>query len=187
MALNLVTRAEYKTYAGISSTNQDAILDFIIPRISALVKTYCRRTFVDWVDVDKTEIYNGDVPYIVLQESPVVSITSFSYSTDYGQTWTALTQYEDWVLEDNMLVPIGGTFPKYLRGYKVVYKAGYDDVPVDLALAVFDLISFYLKNEGTASAVKRTNTNTMQIEYITDVGFPSHIRRVLDQYVMDYN
>src|SRR3990167_3862138 len=187
MALNLVTRAEYKTYKGISSTNQDAILDFIIPSVSQYVKSYCRRTFVDYVDVAKTEIFDGDTAFYMLGESPVASITSLEYSADYGQTWTALVQYVDWVLSDNMLIPISGSFPKYLRGYRVVYKAGYDDVPVDLALAVFDLISYYLKNEGAVNTMKTTNTTTMQIEYIADTALPSHIKRVLDLYMLDYN
>ncbi len=66
--------------------------------------------------------------------------------------------------------------------------AGYRqvDVPEDLALAVFDLISYYRKNDGAVNAIKRTDTTTMQIEYISDTSLPSHIRRVLDLYIADY-
>ncbi len=48
MATDLVTKAEYKTYMGISSTNSDTEIDFLIPKVSDLVKSYCRRTFVDY-------------------------------------------------------------------------------------------------------------------------------------------
>ncbi len=187
MALNLVTRAEYKAYAGISSTNQDAIIDLLIPRISKLVKNYCRRSFVDYWDTPLVEIFNGDVPYFVLKETPLLDVSSVEISTDYGQTYTVLTKYTDWAVDGDLVVPIGvDIFPKYVAGYKVTYTAGYEDVPEDLALAVFDLISYYRKNDGAVNAIKRTDTTTMQIEYISDTSLPSHIRRVLDLYIADY-
>ena len=50
MGLNLVTRAEYKAYVGITNDSQDKIIDALIPRVSELVKNYCRRTFVDYIN-----------------------------------------------------------------------------------------------------------------------------------------
>ena len=44
---------------GISSTNSDAEIDFLIPKVSDLVKTYCRRTFIDYYDESKTEVFDG--------------------------------------------------------------------------------------------------------------------------------
>lgn len=187
MALNLVTRAEYKAYAEINSTNSDAIIDLLIPLVSKFVKNYCRRTFVDFVDTPNVEILRGGVPYLMLLESPIILISSLEQSTDYGQTYTVLTEFTDWVLDGQLIRPIGvSSFPDYIRGYRVTYTAGFDDVPEDLRLAVMDLITYYRKNDAAVNALKHVNTTSMQIEYITDTALPSHIKRVIDFYISDY-
>lgn len=187
MALNLITRAEYKAYAEISSTNSDTVIDILIPNVTKLVKNYCRRTFVDYVDEDITEVFSGAVPYFMLSEAPIITISSFDYSVDYGQTYTPLVQYTDWVLDGELILPLLATeFPRQIRGYKIVYRAGFDDVPDDLKLAVMDLVTYYRKNDTSVNALKHVNTNSMQIEYLSDTALPSHIKRILDLYVMDY-
>lgn len=187
MALNLVTRAEYKTYAEINSTNSDTIIDFLIPKVSKFVKDYCRRTFVDYVDVAKVEVVSGGVPYLLLTEAPIINISSIEFSTDYGQTYTPLVEFVDWVRDGELILPISNTeFPKHIRGYKITYTAGFDDVPEDLTLAILDLITYYRKNDGAVNALKHVNTTSMQIEYISDTALPAHIKRILDLYVMDY-
>jgi len=188
MGLNLTTKADYKAYAGIKSTNEDAVIDFIIPKVSELVKHYCNRSFVDyWVD-PKTEIFNGGVKKFILAESPVATIVSVQGSTDYGQTWTNLTQYQDWVQEDDTVLSLDSTgyFPKLIRGYKVVYTAGYDDVPGDLEAAVLDLVSYYRRHDSAIHSAKSPGSNTMQVEYLTSTNLPAHIRRILDLYRADY-
>jgi hypothetical protein len=188
MGLNLTTKADYKTYAGIKSTNEDGVIDFIIPKVSELVKTYCGRTFVDYWDTPKTEIFSGNVKKFILAESPVVAISSVQLSKDYGQTWTNLTQYVDWVQEDDSILSLdaSGHFPKLIRGYKVIYTAGYNDVPADLEIAILDLITYYRKQDGSVHSSKSPGSNTTQIEYITNTSLPAHIRRVLDLYRADY-
>lgn len=188
MALNLTTKADYKTYVGIKSTNEDAIIDFIIPKVSELVKTYCRRSFVDYWDVPKTEFFKGGVSKFILDETPIVNISSVQQSLDYGQTWTNLVQYTDWVLDDYSILSLNttGYFPELINGYKVVYTGGYNDVPNDLEIAVLDLITYYRKNDGAIHSAKAAGSNSVQIEYITTTSLPAHIRRVLDQYVADY-
>lgn len=187
MALNLVTRAEYKEYAEINSTNSDDIIDILVPRVSMLVKNYCRRTFVDYVDTDKVEIFNGAVAYYIPEELPLIGTPTLDYSVDYGQTYTPLVPYTDWAIDGTFIVPLLTTeFPKAIQGYKLTYRAGFDDVPDDLTLAVMDLITYYRKNDGAVNSLKHVNTNSMQIEYLSDTALPSHIKRVLDMYVLDY-
>ena len=189
MALNLITRQEYKAYAGIKSTNEDAIIDALVPRVSELVKNYCRRTFVDYMDSDKVEIFNGGFDKIILSETPVVSIASVQTSTNYGQTYTNMTEYTDWVLDKDCIISLNtsGVFPSLIKGYKVTYRAGYDDVPPDLGLAVMDLVTYYRKNDSAIHSPKAPGSNAVQIEYITTNSLPAHIKRVLDQYVADYS
>lgn len=186
MALNLITRQEYKAYVGIKSTNEDAAIDALIPRASQFVKAYCKRTFVDYMDAPRVDVYKGGSS-IILTETPVVSIVSVERSTDYGRTYAPLSEYDSWVLDGYQLLPTSDkVFPSLVRGYRVTYFAGYDDVPPDLALAVMDLVTYYRKNDSVSHAQKASGSGSLQIEYLTSTTLPAHIRRVLDLYVEDY-
>ncbi len=188
MAKDLITKAEYKAYAGINSTNHDAEIDSLIPKVSALIKTYCGRSFIDYYDDPKVEQFNGGVGAFILSEGPVVSIQSVEHSTDYGQTYTALVEYTDWVLDQDTYVvcinPAG--WPSRLKGYKITYTAGYEKVPEDLKLAILDLVTYYKQNDAAVHSPKAPGTNSVQIEYISTTTLPAHIRRILDLYKADY-
>jgi hypothetical protein len=186
MGLPLITRTEYKEYVGINSSNEDAIIDSLVPRVSELVKTYCRRSFVDYVSTNKTEVVNGGYgSSLFLKEFPLIEVVSFSQSSDYGQTYTALTANTDFAvdLEDDRIQSLSELgFPKVINGYRIVYKAGYQELPEDLKLAVMDLITYYRKNDMAVHSPKAPGTNSVQVEYITTSAFPAHIRRILDLY-----
>lgn len=186
MAIDLITKAEYKAYAGISSTNQDAQITAIIPKVSQLVKNYCRRTFVDHVDDVKIETFNGGWGgTFSLSEYPLISVSDVEYSADYGQTYTSLVEYEDYVIDlaGAGIVAISEyAWIRALNGYKVSYFAGYEELPADLKLAVADLVTYYLKNDMSVHSPKAPGTNSVQVEYITTSALPAHIRRILDLY-----
>lgn len=190
MAANLITRTEYKAYAGITSTTQDAEIDVLIPKVSELVKTYCRRTFVDYYDEAKTETFEGGFGSLMLKETPVTQVISVQLSTDYGQTYSKLTKFSDWVQNGDYVVAISPEgFKPYINGYKVTYFAGYEIVPQDLKLALLDLITYYRKNDASIHNNRTPGGmggGSVQLEYLTNTGFPAHIRRVLDLYVADY-
>ncbi len=184
---DLIKRAEYKTYSGIASTNFDAEIDSLIPKVSELVKRYCRRRFVDWVDEAKTEVFVGGTQTLILEEEPILEVLSVEQSVDYGQTWTTLTQYESWALSNNEIVNLTGSYwPRQINGYRVQYYCGYETVPEDLKLAVMDLVTYYRQNDGAIHSSKAPGTNTVQIEYVSTTNLPAHIKRVLDLYVADY-
>lgn len=187
MGLPLVTRAEYKAYVGITSPTQDATIDALIPRVSELVKTYCRRTFVDHVNDSTTETTSGGYGNtLMVKEYPILSVSSVDFSSDYGQTYTALEEYVDYAVdvENGSIVCIPHTdeWVKYINGYQITYTAGYEVIPADLKLAVFDLITYYIKNDAAIHSPKAPGTNSVQIEYITSSALPAHIRRILDLY-----
>ena len=121
----------------------------------------------------------------------MLQVTSVEKSEDYGQTWTELVEYTDWVLKKttHQIVPVSGTryFDELVNGYKVTYTAGYEVLPEDLKLAVLDLITYYLKNDAAVHSSKAPGTNSVQIEYVTTTSLPAHIKRVLDLYMMDYS
>ena len=118
----------------------------------------------------------------------MVAVSSVQGSTDYGQTYTALTQYTEWVLQDSTIVSLDGTgyFPKLIKGYKVTYTAGYNDVPNDLELAILDLITYYRKANSAVHSTRDITPNTTQINYVSSNNLPPHIKRILDLHKADY-
>ena len=209
MGLSLATRDEYKTYAGISSNTSDALIDSLLVKVSELVKQVCRRTFIDYVDDVKVEYSEGGSNNIALEELPVIQILGFEYSTDYGQTYTVLEEYVNYVLSKKTgdirpilmttpadtlgyaVAPVSNytdnIFPVAINGYRISYTAGYETIPADLKLAVLDLVAYYIKNDSSVHSHKTMSPNTMQIEYISSTHLPAHIKRILDLYTSSYN
>ena len=185
MGLNLITLAEYKAYIGITSTTEDTKISTLLPIVSELTKTICRRTFVDYVNDAKVEIYSGGQPKLQLKESPILAISLLEYSSDYGSTYTSLVEYTDYVLdkEDDCIQCINGTeFIKAPNAYKVTYTAGFETLPSDLKVAVMDLLTYYLKNDMAVKSQRDSGSNTVKIEYILSNALPAHIARVFDLY-----
>ena len=189
MGLNLITKAEYKAYVGINSDNQDTAIDSLIPKVSELVKSYCGRTFIDYVDDAKTETFSGGYSAYIPKEQPLLSLVSLEASENYGQTYTSLVEYTDFVVdqeEGTIVSTYPDGFEKRINGYKVSYFAGFETIPQDLKLVVFDLITFYLKNDAVSHMQKTTAAGGLQLEYLTNAQFPSHIARVLNLYKINW-
>jgi len=185
MGLPLVTLAEYKAYAGIANPKEDADIELLIVKISAYVKNLCRRTFIDYASTPKVEIHSGGFSNIITEEYPILSVNSVESSSDYGATYTAYTDFVHDKRRDE-IVCTNGIFPEGVNALKVTYTAGFAAIPEDLKLAVFDLITYYRKNDSSIHSTKAPGTNAVQIEYITSSALPIHIRRVLELYIADY-
>ena len=190
MAIDLITLSEYKTYAGISSTTQDAAISALIPRVSALVKSVCRRTFVDYVFDYKTDVFSGGTNRFILKETPLLQVATVQFSENYGRTYSLLTEYTDYVVdtENSVIELINVPYIDYQRtnAFSITYNAGYEDLPADLKLAVLDLIEYYIRNDSAIHSHKAIGSNSVQIEYITNTNLPAHIRRILQLHSADY-
>ena len=189
MANNLITLAEFKAYKGINSTNQDDTINSIIPKVSAFVKTFCKRTFIDYVDDVKVETVAAAPKSILLTEFPVVEVISVEESKDYGRSYIELAEYDNFIVDKQAgcVVSTYNEFTTMPNGYVVTYKGGYvEGLPEDLKLAVLDLVEYYIKNDSAVHSPKAPGTNSVQIEYISTTSLPAHIKRVLDQYASHY-
>jgi len=171
---NLISTSIYKTMTGITSSNQDTRIAVLCESVSELVKTYCNNTFVDFV----TETPLIAISSVSEREKPTDSYTNLTNNADY---------YADSVTDTIFRVDSAGNEKRFKSGkgaVKVVYTAGYTSLPQDLELAVMDLITYYLKDERKqrqtiAGASLQNQTSTSQRD---NVGFPDHIKRVLDLY-----
>ena len=188
---DLVTLAEYKEAEGISSPKEDLRLATLVPAVSQLVKTYCANSIIDFYSSNKTETFSidWDTYLVQLTESPVNAIVSVQKRDSVTESYSTVptTDYYLDTATDSVLYVMGSTYKNWPRGagaVKVVYTAGYASTPKDLKLAVFDLITYYLKDEhkerrtlGGASIQNQGSTSLRD-----SVAFPDHIKRVLDLY-----
>jgi len=190
---DLTTLNDYKAAEGISSPKDDARLNFLIPSVSELVKTYCGNSFVDYYSTNKVESINvdWDTHIIQLTESPVNTIVTVEERESYGSSYNTLTTgaYEYYLdtATDSVIRTTNGSYKNWRRGpgaVRVTYTAGYSVLPSDLRLAVFDLITYYLKDEHKErrSIAGASIQNQASSSQRNNVAFPDHIKRVLDLY-----
>jgi hypothetical protein len=190
---DLITLQEYKTAEGITQPKDDARLNVLIPSVSQLVKSYCGNSFVDYYSSNKTETFTIDWSTHVVQltESPVNTIVSVqeaqSYGGDYNTLTTGAQQYALSTKTDCIYRTTTSGYKDWPIGVdtvKVVYTAGYSTIPGDLKLSVLDLVTYYLKDEHklrqsiAGASLQNQGSSTQQ----NNVGFPDHIKRVLDLY-----
>ena len=176
----LITVDEYKEYAGINSIDFDDKIESIILRVSALVKSYCGRNFIDGFDKASNSFvnlieYTNTSGYYYPQEFPVQEIISVEYSSDMGNSYSSITNFYYDRSKDAVFIDDD---KESINAFKITYKGGFQKTPEDLKLACLDLVEYYYKGEYTPR--KSTNNNT--VEYITTSDLPSHIKRVLDLY-----
>ena len=197
---NLVTLQQYKDFAGITGESENAKINVIVPAISQAVKTYCGTSFIDYYSTDKTEYFDIKDDYtnaILVDESPLVSVSLVAERTGQDDSYTTLItgnsdssgKYE--YVVDTELDTIYRTtatadkaFPKGRAAVKVTYRAGYASTPEDLKLACFDLVKYYLKDErkDRLAIAGASIQNSVSTSLRENIGFPDHIKRVLDLY-----
>ena len=196
---NLVTLQQYKDFAGLQGVQQDAKINVIISNVSQLVKTYCGTTIIDFASTNKIEYFNiqrGD-DRVILAESPLIQVVSVEERQSQSDAYVTLItensdssgKYEYVVNDDSDSITRTSDsstkyWPKGHKSVKVVYTAGYTSTPEDLKLAVFDLVKYYLKDERKErmSIAGSTIENQSSTSLRNNIGFPDHIKRILDLY-----
>ena len=132
-----------------------------------------------------------------MEESPVISVTSVQERESQSDAYVTLItensdssgKYEYIVnMDSDSITRTSATgtkhWPKGPKSVKVVYTAGYTSTPEDLKLAMFDLVKYYLKDERRErmSISGATVENPLSSSLAGNIGFPDHIKRILDMY-----
>ena len=191
---DLVTLTDYKDAEGISNPKEDLRISRIIPSVSQLVKTYCGNSIVDFYSSNKVEDFDiyWETFAVQLTESPIVDVVSVQERGSYDEAYATLTTtaheyYVDTRTDSIIRTNSSGGRINWKHGVgsvRVTYKAGYAETPQDLRLAIFDLITYYLRDEHKerrtlgGATIQNQSSSTQR----DNVAFPDHIKRVLDLY-----
>lgn len=188
---NLITLEQYKAIKNKVNDKDDALISATLPGISSLVRSYCNRNFTEFFDTDKTELFSFEwgQEAVFLSETPIVEVVSVEERLNSSEDYTLLEVGTDYVVDLNLdaiyRVSNGYLGKKFCRGVncvRVVYKAGYEEVPTDLQLAIADLVTYYINDEyktektNLSFTLKTPGTSSKQ----GDGNLPDHIKRVLD-------
>ncbi len=201
MAEDLVTLVAYKEYRGVTNPDKDGKRLLLISFVSQLIKSYCGRTFIDYVDTNKVEQFDARQSCVNLAEWPLISVVSVKTSANGGIDQTLLTENDGdalgyFVDADNAKIltqiedePFLYEVDHPYKSLEVTYTAGFtvDDlglepeIPSDLKLAVFDTVMYYEDNEKSTSKVMASVSLDNPMPVISS-DFPAHIKRILDLY-----
>ena len=197
---DLVTLQQYKDFAGLKSLEHDARINVVIDSVSQLVKSYCGTSLVDYASTNKVEyktIKDSIVDTIILEESPLIQVVSVQERLSQADSYvTLITENSDssgkyeYVIDDesDSITRTNSTgnisWARGPKSVKITYKAGYTSTPHDLRLAVYDLIKYYMKDERKErmSVSGASVENALSSSLSGNIGFPDHIKRILDMY-----
>lgn len=160
---DLTTLARVKERIGISHGNFDDVLESLITEVSNAVQDDLHRTIAEttW-----THYLDGSGrALLVLPEGPLVSVSSVNEVTRYdagsgarGETLTPLYAYQ--FMERGRLADLdtmngslertdGGVFTRGVKNWKVVYVAGWDEIPPGIVhLATTWVCNVFLSREA---------------------------------------
>lgn len=177
-----ISLESYKTYANITSSDNDRRLDQLINTVEAFIKRY---TGLDFERQEYTEFADVTGAYVELDQLPVHAVLEVSYFDAVGDLQEIEAEEyrvypEEGLLEltDAALSDIA-TSRFHGNQLKVRYEAGYLSVPEEIKQVTRDLVKYYDKGEYAPQSVE-----VQSIDYgiIQDIALPPHIRRILALY-----
>lgn len=168
----LATVANYKAWAGINGTGNDAAITLMLAQAEAMVRRYAGRDLTNGFEsANRTETYNGDGAAVLqLREWPVTTVTTVE-ERDRAGTWTTLDADEYRVdTRTGQLYRLGATWGRIVSDFigggnnpafgvspawsadpasvRVTYTGGYSTIPADIVAVVYMLIDYKLANAG---------------------------------------
>lgn len=160
-AVDMLLLADLKAWLNVTTGNDDDLLQKLITNISQRILTkICRDTILS---ASFTESYDGSgTPMQALLHYPVTAVASLTindapiaFSPDGVQGGYVFDKYslklvgagQSWQLAPGYYGP-PSTFIKGFQNIKVVYTAGYEEVPDDLSQFVMEWCAFRYRRRG---------------------------------------
>ena len=167
-----VTVARLAAELEITDATQQALLENIIEEATAMVNTYCRRTFHLETGIIEKHLGNN-LHNIMLNKMPIVSIASITYD---GSTISA-SDYEIWDAGAAIVFKPGTVWDRSSQGtrYIFTYSAGYTlpgvsgaNLPGDIQRATMEICKgiFYARKRDSAVRSERVE-GVYAVEYAT--------------------
>ena len=168
---SLVSVEQAKQYLGISSGDQDALLEAMIEQISAEIEERCGRPFTRQ---SFTERHRATWPtaQVIVRRRPVLAITRIIDETTGAEIDPAGAMVD----AEAGLVRLASP----LRDVSITYDAGYDQVPADVAGAVLAVLAAVWQDRTRAA----TELTLGEYRTAIDLAMPQ-VAAILARYPAD--
>lgn len=185
----LITAANFKTFAGIGDTENDAQIALMLTLVEAEAAGYCNHLFEDG-STPRTEYFDGDgiSDFICPKYYPVVSVTTLhddvNVPPSYGSDTLISTDYH--VRYPGRIELNGLKFNKGKKNIKLVYVGGWasDDTTQEFLVfqkILYGALSWNIQRAGKEADLSRAVANlNISESYIIEL--PPHIKRPLGRY-----
>lgn len=164
----LTTVADVKELLGIASgvTTKDNLITRNINYATRIILNYTGRD--SFMSTSYTEYYDGiGGNQLVLRHYPIITFTSVGYKTGGGNVGTYIDLDSiDYFTDDNAgivksLIALTSGF----NDWKVVYTAGYANVPDDVAEACARMAAYMTENGTAGTNIKKKQEGQRSVEY----------------------
>lgn len=186
----LTSLADVKESMGIASSNtsKDNLIIRKINQASQQISNYCERVFQA---ADYTEIYNGSlIDELVLNQRPVNSVTSLQYrgTSINSESYIDINTQFYYLDATAGILKLLFNAQGHWNRWKVVYNAGYTDIPSDLAEACAQLAAYYVNNSDSQVQVKAKVEGQRRIDFWQGItGFKNLVHQLgIDEVIDGY-
>ncbi|MFA5252839.1 MAG: hypothetical protein WC454_09695 [Phycisphaerae bacterium] len=190
----ICTLADVKDRLGISSTEDDILINRIITGLEAVFDNHTLRKLI-LNSADETIYSTGRSRRIILPRYPIVSITSIKESIDYDfDNADALIANSDYRLLSGggMLYKITGNWYQNEDSIQIIYRGGYvaanqipaagqTAMPADLREAAIEQTSFIFKRRMDIG-LSAVSGEGGSINKFSDMELLPMVRQILDMY-----
>ena len=176
--------ADVKTYLGITVTTTDAVLSSLITNVSAVIESYCNRTFAQATYNDTRNGTGSDRMF--LANGPVTAVASVTIDG------IAITAAPDaitagYVFDDSLVyLRPGGFYPsrfnKGVQNCTIVYTAGYATIPADVAQVCIEIVAFHFAKRDRVDKASETLGTSQTISF-SQADMPAGAKLALKQRV----
>ena len=179
---DLTTLANVKEFLSITNASSDALIRSLITRISVQIENFVERPIL--VD-DYTEITDGrenNRGHLMVEQFPINSIDTLHDDDNRVYDASSLIPAADYVFEASygvVKLTDGAVFDVGIHNVKIVYNAGFADIPGDIEQVAIDLVDRKLHNAGRQN-LKSEKLGRWAAAYGAEL--PEDVKEVLARY-----
>jgi len=163
----LTTAGAVKNYLGITTANDDPLIERLILSVSAWIKQFLNR---DILVGNYSERVDGTGTYMLqLTQYPVQAITSLTIGPPNASSPLVLVENVNYVFSRSGTIRLlnPSWFPRGVANVAIEYRAGYTSVPGDIEQAAIETVAWRYKEKSRIAEATKSLGGSETISFQT--------------------